>query len=406
MRVSLDQVAVQDHWEASLSGVQHTSHQVCYDEMFKSSDPRDMFCQPHQHCAGLEDLSVMTRDFEEDAEMAAARDVVTADLKCLHDANIPSACSPPPQLQSGSRVHLNPFCMTQAASGAAGSSCGASSPQASCDTAAAMAQQVWAAQQYDAAFSLVLAHSPDQYPTSSMHGAYGSSSSGFCMPGAPCAGPCCYPGQQLHPQASSSSLGTAAPGPRSDYAYAAHHSAQAVLSYAGLYSTPAAPFMPELTGPAAGGMVPHAALGHSSSGMAPNSSAPPAGVPSALATLQRPQRGFGTYPSVQGGVQKKSAAGVAVRRSTDGSCSSQDASPMALPRPKKAGKAATAAAAAAGSGSAGRSRGSASAAGSVTATIAASGSAASLIKELQQEVCGTQTNIPDHRSQATCITQH
>jgi hypothetical protein len=404
MRVSLNQVAVQEHWEASVSGVQHTSHQVCYDEVFKPSDPRDMFCQPHQQCASLDDLRVMTPDFEEDAEMAAARDVVTADLKCLHDANIPSACSPSPQLQSGSRVHPSPFYMNQEASGAAGSSYGASSPQASCDTAAAKAQQVWAAQQYDAAFSLVLAHSPDQYPAAPMHGAYGSSSSGYCMPGAPCSGPRCYPGQQLHPQASSSSLGTAAPGPHSDYAYAyaAQHSAQAVLSYAGLYSTPEAPFMPELTGPAAGGMVPHAAFGHSSSGMALNSSAPPAGISSGLTSLQRPQRGLGSYPSVQGGVQKKSAAaGVAVRRSTDGSCSSQDASPMALPHPKKSGKAATAAAAA-GSGSAGRSRGCASAAGSVTAAIAASGSAASLIKELQQKVCGVAEFTALTIFQASC----
>ena len=359
-----------------------------------------MFPTHHQAQLDLGDFRVLEADFEEDDEMAAARDVVTADLKCFQECDairdVPHASTPPPVLQL--QQHLQgPQYFKQEASGAAGSSCGASSPQASCDTAAAAnkaQQQFWpSAQQYDA-YNPMLAHlSASSYPAGFMQDTpYAASTSAvLAMAGMPCTGPCCYPQGPLVPQGSCSlsagMVGSAIPPPV-DYCFSPHGSMQGYAG-AGMYPT----------GAGSGSMVPHGAF--STAGMIPcnNSSSAPAGLPSA-APAQQPsrqqlQRGYSSYLGVlQGGVQKRSStvganttpvADTAIpmpHKSADGSCSSKDGSPAQLPRARKGSKGA---AAAAGSGSAGRSRGS-SLAASGAGSLAVSGSAATLIKELQEEV--------------------
>lgn len=370
-----------------------------------------MFQQPQQ-------LSHLSSSYSED-DLAQAADVVTADLDAVLMGGGNS--TPPPALLPGAYMvapqQMQPVYLKQehsGAAGAAGSSCGACSPQASCDTHS-KAQQFWAAQQYDAAYNLVLAHSPvSQYAPAPMHGAYGSSA-GMGMAGAPCAGPCCYPGSSsLMPQGSGSMPLTAmgAAQPQFDYTFAS----QGSMGYAGMLPGPAGAF--GSAGPAAAvGMVPHAAFG--SNNMVRNNSAPSAVCPSLPQHSMQPQaslqRAYSFYPAVQGGVQKRQsgsgsgsaaatevlrAAGKntsaalaaevrAARKSADGSCSSKDGSAASTPRPKKAGKASASAAAtaAAGAGISGRtSRGSASAAVAPAAPAGATGSAVALIKELQQEV--------------------
>lgn len=349
-------------------------------------------------------LSHLSSSYSED-DLAQAADVVTADL----DAVLMQAhqCStPPPAMHPGAHMptqqQIQSMYFKQETSGAAGSSCGGcSSPQASCDTAAAAAKahQFWSTQQYDAAYNLMLAHSPvNQYPAVPMHGPYGSSA-GMGMPGAPCPGPCCVPGG-LMPQGSGSlgSLGAGsvacmAPA-HMDYPYGAQSSMQ---GYAARYPNPAGAFG-NAGPPAAPGMVPHAAFG--SNLMARQLSAPPAGLPLAPqhSTLQPTlPRTYSAYPRVQGGVQKKSSAaapsskpstaeGRAARKCADGSCSSKDGSPAPLPKARRMSKAASSAAVA-GTAATGRSRASGSVgAPAAAAAVAASGPAATLIKELQQEV--------------------
>lgn len=351
-------------------------------------------CQPvSQRVQDLDLGRVLTPDFEEDEELAAARDLITADLKvvletdCAHGAVAMCKSTPPPPSLGMLQQHTSAVAMGhmqhhhQEASGAAGSSCGASSPQASCDTAAARAQQqFWtSAQQYDAAYGLVLAHSPpaSHYAAAPPHmggGAAGPYSAG----GMACAGPCCNPSANLLPQGSSSLAGLP------DFSSS--------MLYGGAY------------GPAgmSAGMVPHAAFGGNSSSVVISRSTPvaapmhsgPGGVPAPPpAAMRGPQRvAASNYPPVQGGVLKKSASGVRLaikaepdsrpsqRRSADGSCSSQDGTPVP---PSKARKGAASKAGTAGAASGGRSRASATSG----AAVAGNASSSSLIKELQQEVC-------------------
>lgn len=352
-----------------------TQHQ---NEMMMSAD-----AVPMGAFGAQQPMSHLSSSYSED-DLAQAADVVTADLDAVLMGGH-STPPPAPLLAPGAQLAAQQrFYLKQDHSGAAGSSCGASSPQASCDTQqqakAAQHQQLWAAQQqqhYDPCYSLAM----EQYVAAPlMHGAFGLS------------GPCCaYPGaSSLPPQGSGSMTG---PAQYDSYAYYLQEPSPAAGGF-GLGSA---------AGPVGcTGMVPHAAFG-SNGMMTRNNSAPPAGLPSVYAPASL-QRAYGTYPPIQGGVQKRqsgtgaaastgakaastAAEGRAARRSADGSCSSKGGSPAPLPRGNKAGSKARAATAAAGSGSTGRgSRGSASAAAPAAAAVAASGSAASLIKELQQEV--------------------
>jgi hypothetical protein len=304
--------------------------------------------------------------------------------------------------------HRQSLYFMQEASGAAGSSCGGcSSPQASCDTAAAAAKahQFWSTQQYDAAYNLMLAHSPVvQYPAAPMNCPYGTSA-GMGVPGAPCAGPCCVPGTLLPHGSGSVGAGSVACMAPAHMDYP--HGAQGVTQgYTARYPNPAGAFGNAAT-PAAAGMVPHAALGSTS--MARQHSETPAGLLLAPQhSLLQPTmlRAHSGYPPVRGGVQKKfsasaaaagskpsaaaAAEGRAARKSADGSCSSKDGSPAPLPKARRTSKGSCSAAAvtaATGSGSAGRSRTSSSVvAPAAAAAVAASGPTATLIKELQQEV--------------------
>jgi len=378
--------------------------------------------------ADLDDFKILTPEFEEDDEMAAARDVVTAELKVLQEglinvqAHTPVSGVPgaPPVVHAQLQQQLkqqqhqpHQVYMKQEASGAAGSSCGASSPQVSCDTAAAKAQaQFWAPQQqqYEAAYGLVLAHSPVNDYGGHPYPAYG----GAAYNSAPCMGPCCLPA--LMPQGSTSlaAAGPAGTGALHEYACAP-----------GL-------FPPGGYGPPP--MVPHAATGgqfypRSHAGPPPSAMAAAAAAAAAAphhmqlpAPLEQQQqvaapvqRTFSSYPpALQGGVQKKGAAPskrtvdtapAAKRKSADGSCSSKDGGSGPAPKYKKTKTAAAGGptARSRSSSAAGAAAGAAAAAAPTAAAAAASGSAAAVIRELQQEVsCLRVERLPLQNPEPAC----